>query len=75
MEIAGPAGTDLTGWSVDLYNGSGSGGATYGRAQVRNGPIRTRAAASAHDRGSSNGIRNRAPGGIALVDAAGMVVQ
>ncbi|MEJ2012345.1 MAG: hypothetical protein P8X64_08995, partial [Anaerolineales bacterium] len=27
VEIAGPAGTDLTGWSVILYNGSG--GAVY----------------------------------------------
>lgn len=24
IEIAGPAGTDLTGWSVVLYNGNGS---------------------------------------------------
>src|SRR5512138_2634416 len=27
IEIAGPAGTDLTGWSLVLYNGSG--GASY----------------------------------------------
>ncbi|HEY3477197.1 MAG TPA: hypothetical protein VGK56_21455, partial [Anaerolineales bacterium] len=27
IEIAGPAGTDLTGWSIVLYNGSG--GAVY----------------------------------------------
>ena len=25
IEIAGPAGTDLTGWSVVLYNGNGGG--------------------------------------------------
>ena len=28
IEITGPAGTDLTGWQVVLYNGNG--GATYG---------------------------------------------
>ena len=28
IEIAGPAGTDLSGWSVVLYNGNG--GASYG---------------------------------------------
>ena len=28
IEVAGPAGTDLAGWSVVLYNGSG--GAVYG---------------------------------------------
>jgi len=27
IEVAGPAGTDLTGWSIVLYNGSG--GASY----------------------------------------------
>src|SRR3990172_8601589 len=27
IEVAGPAGTDLTGWSIVLYNGSG--GAVY----------------------------------------------
>ncbi len=39
IEIAGPAGTDLTGWSVVLYNGSG--GASYDTRRSRGpSPIR-----------------------------------
>jgi predicted extracellular nuclease len=74
IEIAGPAGTDLTGWSIVLYNGSGGAvydtdalsgsipnlGGGYG-VVVLNYP--------------SNGIQNGAPDGIALVNASSTVVQ
>ena len=74
IEVAGPAGTDLTGWSLVLYNGSN--GTAYNTialsttlADVSNGfgfevvilPV--------------NGIQNGAPDGVALVDDSGTVIQ
>ncbi|MEL6469495.1 MAG: ExeM/NucH family extracellular endonuclease [Cyanobacteria bacterium J06623_4] len=74
IEIAGPAGTDLTGWSIVLYNGSN--GASYNTEAL---------AGSIPDQGSgfgtvvidfpTNGIQNGAPDGLALVDNVGSVVQ
>ncbi|GAB2485040.1 DUF5689 domain-containing protein [Algoriphagus taiwanensis] len=73
IEIAGPAGTDLTGWSIVLYNGSN--GTLYDTDNL-SGTI--------PDLGNgfgvvtlnypSNGLQNGAPDGIALVDN-GTVVQ
>lgn len=66
IEVAAPAGTDLTGWSLVLYNGSG--GAPYD-TQDLSGTV-------ADQQGGygtvtvdypSNGIQNGAPDGIALV--------
>lgn len=74
IEIAGPAGTDLTGWSVVLYNGSG--GTVY-NTTVLSGTL--------SDAGDgygfavltypSNGIQNGSPDGLALIDAISNVVQ
>ena len=74
IEIAGPAGTDLTGWNIVLYNGSG--GAVYDTDPL-SGTI--------SDEGSgfgvvtltyaTNGIQNGAPDGIALIDDSGTVIQ
>lgn len=73
IEIAGMAGTDLTGWSILLYNGSN--GAVYDTKNL-SGTI--------SDSGNgfgfvtqtypANGIQNGAPDGIALVNN-GTVVQ
>ena len=74
IEIIGPAGTDLNGWTIVLYNGNN--GTTYD----------TRALSGVlSDLGTgfgtfvleypSNGIQNGAPDGIALVNATGAVVQ
>ena len=73
IEIAGPAGTDLTNWSIVLYNGSN--GAVYD-TDLLGGPI--------PDQGGGfgvvvlnypvNGIQNGHEG-IALVNAASTVVQ
>jgi hypothetical protein len=74
IEIAGPAGTDLSGWSIVLYNGyngevydttSLSGtiadlGNGYGAVSVTY---------------ASNGIQNGAPDGLALVDDSANVIQ
>lgn len=72
VEVAGAAGTDLTGWSIVLYNGNG--GASYATIAL---------AGTLPDQGSgfgtvsvaTPGIQNGSPDGIALVDAAGRVVQ
>lgn len=74
IEIAGPAGTDLTGWSIVLYNGNG--GTVYNTVAL-GGTI----ADQSNGQGTvvvdfpSNGIQNGAPDGLALVDAAGNVVE
>jgi len=75
IEVAGPAGTDLTGWSVVLYNGSND-------TQYDSDPL---SGTLGDDTGTgfgfasinypSNGIQNGAPDGIALLDASGDVVQ
>jgi len=73
IEIAGPAGTDLTGWSIVLYNGNGGG--IYS-TNVLSGVV-------ADQQGGygtvvitypSNGIQNGSPDGIALVNGT-VVVQ
>src|SRR5262245_30034596 len=69
IEVSGPAGMDLTGWQVVLYNGSG--GASYD-TKPPGGPIPP----TCGNRGvlvinyPSNGIQNGSPDGMALVDAA-----
>ncbi len=72
FEIAGPAGTDLTGWSVIGYNGNGGGSyATVnlsGSLPAQMGGYGTLGFAMA-------GLQNGAPDGLALVDGSGAVVQ
>ncbi len=73
IEIAGPAGTDLSTWSIVLYNGNG--GAVYNTTTL---------AGTIPDEGGgfgavavtypTNGIQNGSPDGVALVDG-GTVVQ
>lgn len=74
IEIAGPAGADLTGWSVVLYNGNG--GAVYD-TDVLSGTIPNLCGGFGVVvvNYSANGIQNGAPDGIALVNDANTVVQ
>jgi predicted extracellular nuclease len=74
IEIAGPAGTDLTGWSLVLYNGNG--GAAYGTTAL-SGVITDQQGGfgTIYVSYPSNGIQNGAPDGIALVDDTSTVVQ
>ncbi len=72
VEIAGPAGTDLTDWSVALYNGSN--GTTYGTIGL-SGAIGDEGSGYGALSFSRAGIQNGAPDGLALVDADGAVVQ
>ncbi len=76
IEIFGPAGTDLTGWTVVLYNGSSTSGAAYD-TETLSGSIPDLDAGSGvvvveYD---TNGIQNGAPDGLALVDASGVLVE
>ncbi|HEY2899551.1 MAG TPA: DNA/RNA non-specific endonuclease [Polyangia bacterium] len=74
IEIEGPAGADLTGFSVVLYDGNG--GTVY-NTQTLSGPI----PATCGARGvvvinyPTNGIQNGSPDGLALVDAGGVVIE
>src|SRR5215471_1721534 len=85
IEISGPAGMDVTGWTIVLYNGNGA--VTY-NTQTLSGTI----PATCGDRGvivvnyPTNGIQNGGSSatpttnpadsdGMALVDASGAVVE
>ena len=74
VEIAGPAGTDLTGWSIVLYNGSNSlvydTDALSGVIADQQGGYGTVVLTY-----PTNGIQNGSPDGIALVNASNTVVQ
>jgi VCBS repeat-containing protein len=74
VEIAGAAGTDLTGWKIVLYNGAN--GQSYSTvnltgaiANQQNG-FGTRTVTYGPD-----GVQNGAPDGVALIDPDGNVVQ
>ena len=73
FEIAGPAGTDLSGWEVWLYNGKD--GASYLHETLSG----TLPDASSSGFGAKwfdrKDIQNGAPDGLALVDNKGSVVQ
>src|SRR5574341_1668441 len=74
IEVAGPAGTDLTGWSIVLYNGLN--GAVYD-TDVLSGTIPN----LCNGFGvmvlnyPANGIQNGPPDGIALVNPSNAVIQ
>ncbi|MDX8339190.1 T9SS type A sorting domain-containing protein [Draconibacterium sp. IB214405] len=72
IEVAGPAGTDLTGWSLVLYNGNGGG--SYGTTAL-SGIIPDQDNGYGTVSFSISGIQNGAPDGIALIEPAGSVVQ
>jgi 5'-nucleotidase len=70
IEIEAPAGSDLTGWQIVLYNGAN--GASYHTATL-SGVVP--AAGVVVQRYPANGIQNGAPDGVALVDATGAVTE
>ena len=75
IEIAGPAGTDLSGWSLVLYNGNG--GAVYDTTVL--GSVLPDINGSGFGVTTvtylTNGLQNGSPDGIALVDATSTVKQ
>jgi len=72
IEIAGPVGTDLSGWSLVLYNGSG--GAVYDTINL-SGSILNQQNGFGTLSFSRAGIQNGSPDGLALVDASSNVIQ
>ncbi len=77
IEIFGPAGTDLTGWTLALYNGVDSQRSVY-NTRTLSGSIPNLDATGfgvVVETYPSNGIQNGAPDGIALVDDTGAVRQ
>ena len=76
VEIAGPAGTDLTGWSIVLYNGSPTVLAPYDTRGLSGTLADLGDGFGVHvENFPANGIQNGSPDGIALVDNAGSVIQ
>ena len=74
IEVSGPAGADVTGWRVVLYNGNG--GAAYNTQTLSGafpGTCDTRGVLVLNY--PVNGIQNGDPDGFALVDASGAVVE
>ena len=72
IEIAGPAGTDLAGWTLELYNGSN--GTVYGTVSL-SGLIPDEGAGFGTLWFLSAGLQNGAPDGFALVDPSNSVIQ
>jgi hypothetical protein len=72
VEIAAPAGTDLTGWTVVAYEGTD--GTTDGSIPL-SGTIPDQENGYGTLWFAFNGLENGAPDGIALVDDSGVVVQ
>ena len=72
VEIAGPAGTSLVGYSVVLYNGSG--GASYSTVALTGAiPNQQNGFGALAFAYAVNGIQNGAPDGIVLVGPAGVI--
>ncbi|MEM7363896.1 MAG: ExeM/NucH family extracellular endonuclease [Pseudomonadota bacterium] len=74
IEVAALAGTDLTGWSLVLYNGSN--GTVYNTLNL-SGSVNDQCEGLGTSLVTlpSNGLQNGSPDGIALVDDSGVVVQ
>jgi len=74
IEIAGSAGTDLTGWDLVLYNGNG--GAVYDTRELSGTiPAQQDGFGTVVQTYPTNGIQNGSPDGIALVDDNDNVIQ
>ena len=72
VEVAGPAGTDLLGWSIVLYNGSNN--STYGRISLE-GSIPDLQGGFGTLAFFGPSIQNGSPDGLALISAEGEVIQ
>lgn len=73
VEVAGPAGTNLAGWVLQPYNGSG--GVTYTPLANLTGTIPDLGGGYGTLFFSISGLQNGAPDGIALINAVPALVQ
>jgi hypothetical protein len=74
IEVAGPAGTDLTGWIVALYNGSATQLNVYDTITLA-GTIPDQQVGFGTLSFPRLGIQNGSPDGLALVDQGSNVIQ
>jgi len=74
IEVAGPAGTDLTGWTIALYNGSSSQLSVYSTITLA-GIIADQSGGFGTLSFLWSGIQNGSPDGLALVDSGANVIQ
>jgi hypothetical protein len=74
VEVAGPAGTSLAGWSIALYNGSASQLSVYNTINL-GGTLPNQQLGCGTLAFTQAGIQNGAPDGLALIDPSNMVVQ
>ena len=72
IEVMAPAGTNLSGWSVVLYNGTD--GKRYATLPL-SGTVANQCNGYGTVAVAAAGIQNGAPDGFALVDASGALVQ
>jgi uncharacterized protein len=72
IEIVGTANTDLTGWSLVLYNGNG--GAVYNTIPL-SGTLPNQDNGFGTLYFSISGIQNGSPDGVALINAIGEVIE
>src|SRR4029450_4285162 len=74
IEVEGPAGADLTGYSIVLYNGND--GAVYSTTALSGAiPATCDARGVVVTNYAVNGIQNGSPDGMALVNAAGQLIE
>ncbi len=74
IEVAGPAGTSLTGYSIVLYNGAG--GASYDTDALSGVIPNQQGGFGTVSLGyPSNGIQNGSPDGVALVGPGSVLIQ
>ncbi|MDX2472204.1 MAG: endonuclease [Candidatus Krumholzibacteria bacterium] len=72
VEVAGTAGTNLSGWSIVAYNGNG--GTTYSTTNL-SGTIADQQGGLGTLAFNITGLQNGAPDGLALVNNTGTVVE
>lgn len=72
IEIAGSAGTDLSGWTIEVYNGGN--GTVYNTFNL-SGVIANQQNGMGTLGFDTFGLQNGAPDGIALIDDSGKLVQ
>jgi uncharacterized protein len=75
VEITGPAGTDLSGWTLVLYNGSASVLSPYATLSLSGSLSDDTGTGYGFTTITYSGIQNGAPDGLALINSAGEVVQ
>ncbi len=74
VEITFPTGTNITGWTLVLYNGTG--GVTYDTKTIASGTLTTESGFDIYVISyPSNGIQNGAPDALALADGSNALVE